>query len=451
MKKIKSLPTILGLLILLIGVTAGVILISQGTNRFLRASPEIIPKQVKITNIAENSFTVSWITDSQTAGFVKYGSDKELPFIAKDERDEGTEESGNFLTHHVTFKELKSATAYYFKIFSGGKAFDYNGQEYQATTAPKTEEPLPKNDVAHGNIIKPDGSPAGEVIVYLSLANTTPQSTLTKPSGNWVIPLNVVLSADLTGYATYDQDASIEEIFVQGASLGTATGVAVTKNDSPMPTITLGQNFDFKKSDLAQTKTPGETDQITLPPGSLPLEATTSPTPATEKPLEIINPQQEEKLNTLEPEFLGTGPAGESLTIEVNSPTFNDQITINEDGTWSWNPPDSLSPGEHTITVTLADGRSLSRLFTVLAAEGSDLPSFTATPSATITPSPTVTPTPTVTPAPTITITPVPTTMPSTESGIPESATLTPTFLFFIIGMILISAGLLFNIFLKNF
>lgn len=452
MKKIKSLPTILGLLILFAGVTAGVILISQGTSRFLRASPEITPKQVKITNISENSFTVSWITDTQTAGFVKYGSDKELPFIAKDERDEDTEESGNFLTHHVTLKELKSATVYYFKIFSGGKAFDNNGQEYQANTAPKTEELLPKNDVAYGNIIKPDGSPAEEVIVYLSLANTTPQSTLTKPSGNWVIPLNVIRSDNLTGYATYDQEASIEEIFVQGANSGTATGVAVTKNDSPMPIITLGQNFDFRKSYLAQTKTPDESDQITPSPGKLPFEATTSPTPATEKALEIINPEQAEELNTLEPEFLGTGPAGETLAIEVNSPqSFSDEITIGDDGNWSWNPPNSLSPGEHTITVTLADGRSFSRLFTVLAAEGSDLPSFTATPSATITPSPTTTPSLTVTPTPTTTAAATPTTMPSTESGIPESGFFTPTFLFSIMGMILISAGLLFNVFLKNF
>ena len=458
MKKIKSLPTILGLLILLIGVTAGVILISQGTSRFLRASPEITPKQVKITNISENSFTVSWTTDTQTAGFVKYGSDKELPFIAKDERDESTEESGNFLTHHVTLKELKSATVYYFKIFSAGKAFDNNGQEYQATTAPKTEELLPKNDVAYGNIIKPDGSPAGEVIVYLSLANATPQSTLTKPSGNWVIPLNVIRSDNLIGYVAYDREASIEEIFVQGASLGTATGVAVTKYDSPMPTITLGQNFDFRKSDLVQTKTPGESDQITPSPGRLPFEATTSPTPATEKALEIINPDQGEELNILEPEFLGTGPAGETLTIEVNSPqSFSDEITIGDDGDWSWNPPDSLTPGEHTITVTLADGRSLSRLFTILAAESSDLPSFTATPSATITPSPTPTPSPattpslTVTPTPTTTLTPTPTTtaaatpttMPSTESGVPESGILTPTFLFSITGILVIGLGIL--------
>lgn len=439
MKKIKTLPTLLGLFILLIGVTAGGILISQGTSRFLRASPETTPKQVKITNISENSFTVSWITDSQTVGFVRYGSDKELLIIAKDERDETTEKSSNFFTHHVTPKELKPASIYYFKIFSADKAFDNNGQEYQVTTAPKTEDPLPKNDVAYGSIIKQDGSPAGEVIVYLSLANATPQSTLTKPSGNWVVPLNLIRSSNLTGYVAYDREASIEEIFVQGASLGTATGVAVTKNDSPMPTITLGQNFDFRKSSLTQT--PSEGDQttpspITPSPGRLSFETTINPTPATEKALEIINPEEGEELNTLEPEFLGTGPAGETLTIEVNSSqSFSDEVTIGDDGTWAWNPPESLTTGEHTIIVTLADGRFLSHSFTVLAAEGNDLPSFTATPTATLTLTPTLTPT--STPAAT------PTTMPATEAGIPEPGTLTPTFLFSIMGILTIGFGIL--------
>lgn len=449
MKKIKTLPTILGLLILFIGVTAGVILISQGTSRFLRASPEITPKQVKVTNISENSFTVSWLTDSQTTGFIKYGSDKDLSFVAKDDRDESTEESGKFFTHHITIKELKPATSYFFKINSGGKTFDNNGQEYQATTAPKTEELLPKNDVAYGNIIKPDGSPAEGVIVYFSLANATPQSTLSKPSGNWAIPLNVILSSGLTSYAIYDREASIEEIFVQGANLGTATGVAVTKNDSPMPTITIGQNFDFRKSDLTQTEIPDESNQVTPSPSRLPFETTTSPTPTTEKALEIINPKQGEKLNTLEPEFFGTGPASEILTIEVNSPqSFSDEITIGDDGTWSWNLPGSLSPGEHTVTVTLPDGRSLSRLFTILAAEGSDLPSFTATPSATITPS--LTPTVTLTPTPTSTLAATPTAMPSTEGGIPESGFFTPTFFFSIMGIALVFLGILSNILLRK-
>lgn len=439
MKKIKTLPTILGLFILLIGVTAGGILISQGTSRFLRASPEITPKQVKITNISENSFTVSWITDSQTTGFVRHGSDKELLLIAKDERDEITEKSGNFLTHYVTLKELQPASIYYFKIFSADKAFDNNGQEYQITTASKAKELLPKNDIAYGSIIKQDGSPAGEVIVYLSLANATPQSTLTKSSGKWVVPLNLIRSSNLTGYVAYDREASIEEIFVQGASLGTATGVAVTKNDSPMPTITLGQNFDFRKSPLTQTPSEnGQTTPSPVSPGRLSFETTTSPTPATAEALEIINPERGERLNTLEPEFLGTGPAGETLTIEVNSPqSFSDEITIGNDGTWTWNPPENLTSGEHTITVTLADGRFLSHSFTVLAAEGSDLPSFTATPTATLTPITTSTPTPTLTPATT------PTTMPATGAGIPEPGFFTPTFFFSITGIIVISLGVL--------
>lgn len=450
MKKIKRLPTILGILILLAGITAGVFLVQEGRGRFLQASPEITPKQIKIANITDQNFSVSWITDSATSGFIKYGTGKELTFIAQDDRDEASGQTGSFTTHHVTLKGLKPATNYFFKISSAKKVFANNGQEYQATTAASPQGPLPKNDVAYGTIVKSDGSPAEGVIVYLSLKNAIPQSTLSKASGSWYISLNSILANNLTSYVAYDLQASTEEIFVQGANLGTATAIAVTENDSPIPTITLGQTFDFRTTPLAEPQEP--TLQPTIPQGRFPIGTTPSPG---ESQLTIINPDEDEEINTLKPEFLGTGPAGETLTIEIQSPeTLSDQITIGENGAWNWTPPANLLPGEHTITVTLPDGRSISRLFTVLAAGNENSPSFTASPSATLTPSPA--PDLTATPSPTLTATPSPTatpsgrtSIPSTEAGIPDSGNLTPTFLFSIIGTTLIGTGLLFNIFKK--
>lgn len=461
MKKIKHLPTILGLLLVLGAIASGVVLIKKGPAFFLKASPSLTPTQIKVTNITDNSFTVSWLTDEKTSGFVKYGVDNVLSFTTQDDRDQLSGKTGNFQTHHITVKDLKASTTYSFKIGSGGKVFDNNNQPYQITTAKTTQTP-PPNDVAYGTIIDQNNNPVEGAIIYLSLANASPASTLTKSSGSWVIPLNLIRSADLNNWATYDKEASIEEILVQATPLGTATVIATTKNDSPMPKITLGQNFDFRK--IAEVKPEEEKIQMqnqatASSKFNLETEATSSPSPTptiatSSGKLTIINPEQGENINTLKPEILGTGPIGTVLDIEIHSEaSYSAKIKVDNKGNWKWSPPANLEPGEHTITASYKDKNGLlqkiTRSFIVLASGESNLPAMTATPSSSATPSPT----PTLSKTATISATPTPTStasgrtsMPSTEGGVPTSGNLTPTFMVFIMGLSLMFIGLFLKI-----
>jgi len=448
--KRKRIPTIIGLLILIIGIAVSVFLINKGTRWFTRAAPETTPKQVKFTNITNNSFSVSWVTDEATSGFVKYGTTTKLDQVAKDDRDELTGQIGNFIAHHATLENLNSATTYQLQIGSGGASYDNNGQNYQITTAPALTTPLPSSDVAHGKVENQAGSPAEGAIVYLSLPGAIPQSTLVKASSDWVIPLNLARSEDLSTYAQYDRQATIEEILVQAGGLGTATAVVSTKNDNPVSTITLGENHDFRTAALPSEE---ETEEEATSSGFT-FEELESPSLATSSPTEvtITNPSDEEEINTQKPEIQGTGPAGKVLEIIVESPqTYTDTIVVDADGNWDWTPPANLESGEHTITITYEDEEGqeqiLSQTFVILAAGDSDLPSLTATPSGTATPSPT--PSPTVSPSPSAT----PdgrVSMPSTEEGVPDSGYLTPTFLVFIMGLVLITFGLFSNSLLKK-
>jgi hypothetical protein len=71
----KRIPTIVGIFLLLLGITAGVYLVEIGPESFTtRAEPEIIPSDVRITNVSERSFTVSWRTEAATIGLVRYGT-----------------------------------------------------------------------------------------------------------------------------------------------------------------------------------------------------------------------------------------------------------------------------------------------------------------------------------------------------------------------------------------
>jgi len=447
----QRLPTILGLLILIAGVVVGVYLVNQGGTWSLRADPQLIPKQVKISNLTDNSFVVSWVTDKKALGFVKYGTTPSLETTARDERDRLGNKTTPYKVHYVKISNLQPETKYYFKIGSGKELFgDTNGEPYQVTTAPSLATVAPTADTAYGRILKADGAAAVGVVVYLHLANSTTLSSLSKADGKWVIPLSTARTQDLSSYLTYDREASIEEIFVQGGDLGTATATVTTKNDSPVPDITLGRTYDFRQT-ATISPTPSQR-------GKFSLESITATPSSSQKTLTIVNPEENEEIATQKPEIRGTGPSGKKLKIIVeSSETFTGEVIIDEDGEWHWSPPDNLSPGKHTVIVTLEDGTTLSRSFTVLAAGTEDLPAFTATPSGEATPSPTSSPTPTplvatASPTPSVSTSsatptvPPRTSLPSTSSGITERAGyLTPTVTFVILGIVLTLSGLILN------
>lgn len=473
--KEKKIPTIIAIVFLLIAMVSGILLISNSSVLFSNASSENSPKLLRITNISDTGATISWLTDKDLGGFIKVGENPDqLNLTFKDDRDP-SEQTNVYKIHYITLTNLKASNKYYFKISSGNQLFDDNSKPFELTTAISPSGNLPPNDVASGLIVDSNDVPAQGLIVYLSLANMTPQSALTSSTGNWLIPLNTAFSANLNAYATYDKEAQVAEIFVQGGTTGTASARVTTKGDNPVPKITLGQVFDFQKTgstdnpqsqsasnqaaNTTATTSPTITPTPTQTASSLLVTPTISPVPSSSTTIiTIVSPTNEEDVATQKPNIFGTGPASKTLQIKVESPTtYTANIKTDPSGNWTYTPPANLPPGEHTVTLTYA-GNTITRKFTVLAADDSSLPAFTATPSASLTPTkvPTITPTTTRnTPTPTtrtgsptptlrLTATPTPitrTSMPSTASGTPVSGDLTPSLLVFMIGIALIMSS----------
>jgi len=456
--KEKKVPTFIAIIFLLVSMVAGVFLIKNSSILFSRASAENSPKLLKLTNINNSGATISWLTEKELGGFIKIGETQEqLNLTFRDDRD-SNEQTSAYKIHYVVLKNLKASTKYYFKISSGNQLFDEGGKPFELTTASLPSGSLPPSDVANGFIVTTNDAPAQGLIVYFSLANMTSQSALTGSTGNWLIPLNTAFSTNLNAYATYDKEAQVAEIFVQGGSLGTATAAVTTKNDNPVPKITLGKTYDFRQAGTSEnpdgpsaanqeanvTPTPSTATSSGLPK----ITPTTSPSPTTN--ITIVSPGNEENIATQKPNIFGTGPANKTLQIKVESPTpYSASIKTDSSGNWTYTPPANLAPGEHTVTLTYA-GKIITRKFTVLAAEDSSMPAFTATPSASLTPTNRVTPTPTIranlTPTPTLKLTATPTpiirtSMPSTASGTPQSGNLTPSLFVLMIGIALIMSS----------
>ena len=455
MRKEKKIPTLIGIAVLLLGLVAGVFLVQNAQQWFLKAEQGIIPENVKITNVSESSFTLSWTTQKPIIGYLVYGETTSLKYRSPDRRDPSEEKP--MMTHYIEVVGLKPQTKYYFKIGSG-TLYDNQGKPFEITTGP-TLAKNPASDIVQGTILKPDGAPAEGAIVYLSLPNAAPLSAYVTSAGNFIIVLTNARTGDLSSYVVYDKEATVEDIFIQaGPTLGTATAVATTKFDNPLPTIVLGKSYDFREQQTAvepggleesNLQQKAETTGLTTPPSSKfsfkTIEGLTESSPSGD--LNIINPTSNENINTQKPEILGTGKPGSRISVTVKSQTAQSgQAIVDVKGNWSWSVPENLSPGEHTITASFTDAEGLlhtvTRNFTVLAAETSNLPSVESSPSAT----------PTVTPTPTPIATDIARTkMPSTEDGVPSSGNFLPTLFVFLAGLIFLISGISFPKIIKKF
>ena len=451
MKKNK-IPTLLGILLLVFGLAAGILLVQNRQIFRLGAAPLTSPNDIRITNITNSSFTVSWATDKETSGFILWGETESS--LTKTELNEISETNE---THSATIQGLSPENTYFFEISSDGTSFDNNGIPWQITTGPELLDQTISNSIS-GTILTATGTPAEKAIVYVTLAGASPLSTTTSQNGSWVIPISSARSQNLASFIDINETTTLIEISVQAGSRGIATAQIYPASAKPSPPIILGESLDFKN------EPPSESGGIPKANINLPDDAT--PSSGFEVPEDIASPSaetvtlesidEEETITSTEPEFFGEGPPGTIITITIESDPITDEATINSLGSWSWSTPEELSEGAHIITITWRDAggilRTLTRTFIVQAAEG---PAFESTPSATPTSTPTSSPTPTATPtaSPSSTISATPTATPtSTASGIPDSGNLKPTVLYSImgLGLIIFSLTLGFFTFRKN-
>lgn len=447
---LKKIPTILGLMILLLGVGAGVYLVAsnQSLDLFSQAGPTAVPRQVKVSNIGGDEVSISWVTDSAVKGFIKYGTSKNnLKNTVADDRDQVSGSESQFTTHYVSLRNLKPDQEYFYVVGSGSKTYQKEGEPYQFKTAPSLGS-KPAAHTINGRIVVAGGEGAPGTIVYVQMRGGSLRSALSKESGRWTLPLATTRTKDLSQYLNYDRQNERLTITAQGGELGTATAQVYSGQASPVPDIKLGEahNFLEEGQQVAQpTPTPTEAkDEEKVATESAGFKDLTDEELKESEEIEIVNPSQEgENVATSSPALQVKGPVGKKVKITVESEPQSTEGVIEEDGSFIWTPPEELEPGEHTVTIEYEDENGLlqtiKRSFTVLAAEDSDLPSVTATESATPTPTETPTPTPTATES-------ARTTMPSTESGVPAPGMLTPTLGILMIGIILFITGIIWQI-----
>lgn len=463
----KRLPALLGILFMVGGAFAGVIIVLQGTFFSPQASPETVPQKVKITNLTENSFVVSWITQGQAVGYILLGEEeKQLKRSVADQRDQLSGEGGQYKMHHIYVRELRPSTTYYFKIGSGERElFDNNGVPFTVQTAQVLGTPPPPETI-YGTVLTPAQTPADDAIVYVGIPGSTPLSALIQQKGSFAIPLSTARTLNLASYVSIDPDTTIEMLVQSGRGEESRIRAKLSQAQ-PLADIVLGnsgQVLDMTSQAPSSTNT-GESrteNVVTSKPGFDPLSRNLVGTTTGESKFvfenisllideasEVISieqlPADNVTIPDIQPNFSGVAPPNITLTVTINSPrAYVDTVAADSLGNWSYEVPGELEPGPHTIALSFTDEngilKQVKRTFVVdvFAAEGT--PSYVSTPSASLAP--------TVTPRPTTQVTQVPTptdtirvAIPATDSAIPVSGSTANTFALALGGVVLMSLG----------
>lgn len=405
----KKLPSLLSIVL----VSVSLVTISWLSGNIIlfgtKAATANVPKNVQISNISDSSFTVSYTTDEKVFGTIAYGKDKNLGGVGIDDRDQLLGKPVAHRVHHITVQGVNPSTTYYVSIASGDETFMNNKDFYHVTTAPPSlDKPTAQPPLA-GKVTLDDGSIPNEAIAYVKTDSSQLLSTVLKPDGSYLIPLNSMRKVDFSSYVAFSPLTKLDIQIISPtlqSSLSTLAGQA-----NPVPLIILSKNYDFSLEDRfsAFSASDSATASDSASPADSPglpdiVDTTIVTTP------QITTPKEAQTFTDQQPRFSGKTIPNADVEVIINSGT-EQRATVQSDGygNWSFRPSTPLDAGNHSITINSpdADGfmQQITNSFTVYAEGGqfiepSVLPSVSPTARPTSIPRPTTQPTtqPTVQP-----------------------------------------------------
>ncbi len=396
----KRIPTLVGLGILVVGLVVGIVLLGTGTSVFApRATPETTPKQIRVTNVSDSSFTVSFATDEATPGFLKYGLEAQKTNTqAPDDRDKLTGSVESYTMHHITVTGLEAGTEYFYLLGTGGNTtFDNNGAPFSIKTTPRGGTPAAAK-TAYGSVTTETGSPADGAIVYIKMEGVGELSTLVKSSGSWAIPLS---NARATGTGAYAQVADEQSMTVEVRGVTPQQQVTyetLVSASRPVAALQFGKNTQSATLESSRsTDTDSETtavrrgaindllgddadlrDKETSESATLPVISEAAMATATAS-LDLTDTEHQ-LISTTQPVITGVVPPNVTIDIEVHSETqITQQLISNPDGTFTLDIEalgKELEPGEHTVTYSYIDpasGQKVTKTQTFTVAPKTDV------------------------------------------------------------------------------
>lgn len=376
MKQPLRIPTLLALFILIVGLGSAIFLMENFLAFFSWAKNSPIPKNISISNVTDTSLSVSWATTASTTGTVTYKEKGFLTpqFLALDARDQN-QIPRPYQMHYVTLTGLKPKTDYEITLITGK---NQKQPPVIAATGPYLSPPPTQKDPAYGRLVF-DKLFTKEVLVLGSFSGSQTLSGLVRDDGSFILPLNFLRSADLKKYYPAENDDRLTLNFTSFDK--SSTVVSDSHTWAPLPTIKLGENYDFSSKSAR--------------PAGLIIAAGNS----TNKTLALVNtafsltlPRAGSAIPSQRPEFKGTGVPAKFvyLTIKTGQVVNTGQTQVDSSGNWRFSPKTDLPAGQ-TLAVATSynqNGAAVAQSVSFIILKSGTSVLGEATPSASLNPSP---------------------------------------------------------------
>lgn len=216
----------------MVGLVGGVFLVSQSQLAIFqtKAAKSAEPQKITLANLSGNSASVYWQTDEKSPGFIKAGTSPSLELTFNDDRDEGAPKP--YKLHFVTLNNLSPNTVYYYKIVSGANFYPAQPLSFKT---PESAQNFPNSPLI-GQVVDENLQPINEALINLSVPGNSNLATITKVSGNFILPLTSL--PDLAS-----KSEAVLTAFNEGKS--SKINLRFPFTQTFLPQIILGQDADF--------------------------------------------------------------------------------------------------------------------------------------------------------------------------------------------------------------
>ena len=211
-------------------------------------------------------------------------------------------------------------------------------------------------------------------------------TSIITPTGNWALSISTARNKDGSKYIALT-DADILSIYIEAGKQGHSLATVKLSQSAPVPSMALGQEYEFEK--LTQAVEPKTETELEL---TKPVSETVGDKPAADKftsggelapaeiRLTIDTSVENQSLADTTPTFTGSAPPQTTLTVTVRSTPVTSKVTADTNGRWTWTPPSDLSSGGHTITLAYTDsqGKTYTETKTFLVQGPTPIPTAAA-------------------------------------------------------------------------
>jgi hypothetical protein len=409
-KRRSPLTAVIGVIVVVAFVGFGAFMFTYQPTQ-TRASKKSIVQQ-EIVNLSYNQAGIYWQSEEKQTGWVVYGeSADKLRYTASDERDSENEKALRQL-HFIMLKGLKPDTTYYYQIVNGNEVIDNNGKPFEFKTV-KQFSAVGATKPAYGKVVLKTGEPAENALVFIRKGDSYPLVSITKSTGEWLIPLQFVIEKESRTPVALNQNDELS-VYITNDELMNSGVKILVKRTNPFPqSIVLGDDYTFLQE---------ETEEVLSATTARKSEASVAET------IDVLFPRDQAVIPGSKPLIKGTAVPRSiidlSLTAEEGT-TLTMRTVADERGNWLANLIRPLTPGTYYLSMSTVDAQQqsvvLNRTFTI-AKSGEQVLGDATSPGAL---SPTVVLQATEKPSPTTAV--VPTTAPATEPTIGLSPTVEPT------------------------